>query len=137
MALEEEYRRNARIREETPIHWRIEDTDRTGEGVIRDISVSGVLLEVSTFFTPDKSAVFVLEPMKSEDELIIPDRARLVWSKMMKMEAGKYLCGLEFVKPSDSTVAKIAQHIENWFAHIAEGANVNILDNYFHGKNRR
>lgn len=137
MPFDEEYRRHARIREDARIRWRIENTDRTGEGEVRDLSVSGVLLEVSTFFSFDKGAVFVLEPQKGGEDLVMPDRARLVWAKMMKMEKGKYLCGLEFIKPPDSVVAKISERVENWFTHIAEAANVNILDNYFHGKNRR
>ena len=136
MAPEEDYRRHMRIHEETMVSWRIENTERSGDGLIRDISVSGILLEVGTFVTPDKNAIFILKPTKDENELFVPDRARLVWAKAMKMETGKYLCGLEFIKPPDSIVAKIAQRVENWFTEIAEAANVNILDNYFRGKDR-
>lgn len=137
MASDEEYRRHARVREDIPVRWRIENNERTGEGIIRDISVSGVLLEVDTFFSIEKGSIFVLEAVKGTEELIIPDKARLMWSKAMKMEKGKYLCGLEFIKPPDTIVAQISQRVENWFVHIAEAANVNILDNYFQGKNKR
>lgn len=137
MSSDENYRRHERIREEAPVRWRIEKSERAGEGQIRDISVSGVLLEVSTFFTPDKSSVFVLNAVQGQDELVIPDRARLVWSKAMKMETGKHLCGLEFIKPPDSVVANIALRVENWLTGIAETADVNILRNYFSGRDRR
>ncbi len=134
MASDEEYRRHMRIREETPISWRIEGSGLTGQGSIRDISVSGVLLEIDASFSLDKGSIFILQPAQGEDDLIIPDKAKLIWSKPMKMEKGKYLCGLEFIKPSDSIILSIAQRVENWFSRLAEASDVNVLKNYFKEK---
>ncbi|NTV28552.1 MAG: PilZ domain-containing protein [Candidatus Omnitrophica bacterium] len=137
MGSEEEYRRHTRIREEVTISWRVEGAGRYGEGLVRDISVSGVLLEVSSESQLAKGTVFSLKAAAGQEDLVIPDKAKLVWSKAMKMEKGKYLCGLEFIEPSDSIVVKMTQHVENWLARMAEAANVNILDNYFRDRNRR
>ena len=137
MIPEEEYRRHARITQEIPVLWHIDGTERSGNGVIRDISVSGILIELDTFFTPDKNSVFILQPVNPENELFIPATARLVWAKPLKTEVGKYFCGMEFIRPPETVVAQLSKHIEGWFSTIAEAANVNILDNYFHGKNRR
>lgn len=137
MAFEEDFRRHVRIREEIPVRWQMEGTNRSGDGIIRDISVSGVLVEINTFFTPVKDAIYVLKAVNPNDELMIPEKGRLVWSRSMKTEMGKFFCGLEFVRPSDSIVAQITKRVEEWFVNMAEAANVNILDNYFHGRNKR
>jgi hypothetical protein len=137
MIPEEEYRRHARITQDIPVRWRIDNTERSGDGVIRDISVSGILIELDTFFTPDKNSIFVIQPVNPQDEFFMPTLARLVWAKPLRKEVGKYFCGMEFVRPSESVLAQLSARIEGWFTTIAEAANVNILDNYFHGKNRR
>ncbi len=137
MAREEEYRRHTRVVQNIAVHWHIDNTERSGDGVIRDISVSGVLIEINTFFTPDRNSIFTLQPVKPEEGVFIPAKARLVWSKPLKKEVGVYFCGMEFVHPPESIVSQLSKRIEDWLSGIASAANVNILDNYFHGKNRR
>ncbi|MBF0486076.1 MAG: PilZ domain-containing protein [Candidatus Omnitrophica bacterium] len=136
MAFEEEYRRHARIQEETPVRWRLIGSERQGEGLVRDISVSGILLEVQEPFSLDNNPVFTIQAINSSDELFIPERARLVWTKMMKTQKDRYLCGLEFIRPPESIVAQIAQRVESFLARIAETGDINILRNYLRKRER-
>lgn len=136
MSSDEEYRRNSRVREDIPVVWREESCGRSGAGVIRDISVSGVLLEMDTYSCPEKNSGYVLSAQNPADELVIPDRTRLVWSRPMKFEQGKYMCGMEFVQPSQQVIDRLSSRIEAWFVRVSQTADLTILSNYFKGRNR-
>jgi hypothetical protein len=128
---EEGFRHNPRIREDIPVHWRIESSGRLGKGVIRNLSVTGALLESQSLSSPGKDVEFILEAVEPREEFLVPLRARFVWGKLAAAGKGYYFCGLEFVAPASTTVGAIEERIDHRLRDMSDGMNISVLDNYF------
>ena len=124
-------RRHFRIKEHIPVQWRIRPDDAQGQGTIRNISTSGALLETEGSFRPPavEECEFELRNLSAEiGEL--PQRAKLIWFNKFTQPSVRFLCGLEFVNPSDSFTTVIKKHVDEYKSRIAEAASANILNNY-------
>ena len=127
-----ESRRHYRIKEILPLQWKIEESGTEGQGQVRNISVSGMLLETDEAFKPAASEEchFQLKCLAPEAENFVPFQSRLVWLKKISFPKVRYLCGLEFVNPSEQFIGRIQKQVEQEQEKMAQAANVNILGNY-------
>lgn len=139
MVGEQEFRKFIRIKENVPVRWKVEgwETIYYGEGVVRDLSEGGFLLEVdrSSMDMLDE-VVLIVEPMDNTNSFL-PQRAKRMWWKPMRTDEGWCLCGAQFLDPSPNLVNLIKDRVQNWFSKIAESANLNILNNYINGGKTR
>ena len=103
-------RGSLRIKEQLPVRWRIKDTNFSGEGRVLNISTSGLLLETPNVSAADQS-VFNLESLKGNG-FVLPKEGRLVWSRVKGLGSRKF-CGLEFIEPSEESVAQLREKIQN------------------------
>jgi c-di-GMP-binding flagellar brake protein YcgR len=137
MIQEEKERRYPRVREDIPVRWRLEGPSTSfQEGVVRDLSVGGVKLQVTNGGHVKKGAVLLLEPLLAEDVPYIPQKARFVWKYSANENAGIYFCGIEFIKLSEDQAAMIAQRVTAWFERASIASDATILNNYCHGRER-
>ena len=127
-----ESRRHYRIKESLPVQWSIEGSEVKGQGQVRNISVSGMLLVTDEAFKPVTTEEwhFQLKIQNPETENALPVQSRLVWLKKISFPNMRYLCGLEFVKPLDEFVNSLQKRVETEQEKMAQASNVNILGNY-------
>jgi hypothetical protein len=126
MLSDEGYRRHVRLREDISVRWRIESSGLQGEGTIRNLSVSGMLLESQSLAMPPKDAEFTLEVVESENAPFTSCRAKFVWGRRALSEQRYYFCGLEFLDPPEKAVSAIEARL----AGISNASNVGIVGHY-------
>ena len=130
MPKEVDDRRHLRIQEEFPIRWLIEGRTGFREGIVRDISSSGMLIEIELATPPRHNLIIRFEPLNEEEIKIFPKKAELVWYKRMRTKPNHYLCGAEFIDASEGFLDYIQVKLEAWLRKLAKASNVNILKNY-------
>ena len=123
-------RRHFRIKERVPVRWKIKGKNVEGQGEVLNISISGVLLETDSAFSPIDDSELEIEPIEKTIDFI-PPSGRLMWFRKIKILNTRFWCGLEFVKPSQEVVEKIKGKVEEAQEQMAKAANVNILQNYY------
>ncbi len=126
MLLDEGYRRHVRLREDIPVRWRIDENGRYGEGTVRNLSLSGMLLESQSLATPPKNTEFVLEALDPENSLFSTCRAKFVWGRRALSEQRYYFFGLELVDPPKEALSAIEKRL----AEISDVSDVGIVGNY-------
>jgi hypothetical protein len=126
MLSDEGYRRHVRLRDDISVRWRIEQNGREGEGTIRNLSISGLLLESPSLVMPPKEADFTLEAMEPDKAPFISCRAKFVWGRRALSEQPYYFCGLAFVDPPEKAV----NAIEARLAGISNITDVGIVGHY-------
>ena len=125
-----EFRRHFRIKESTPVRWRIKDKNVEGRGEVLNISQSGLLLETDSAFSPLDDSELILEPIE-ENIQFLPQNGRLVWFKKIKVVNTRFWCGLEFVAPTAKVIDEIKKRVENAQEELGQVGNLNILQNYY------
>ena len=90
-----ESRRHVRIKENTRLLWHIRENGLVGQGRIRNISTSGMLLELTSVNAFPDQSVFSFDS-NLNDANYIPETGRLVWRKRKHLSNDKYFCGFEF-----------------------------------------
>ena len=125
-------RQNVRIKEDLPVRWQIEEKDLQGLGRVKNLSLKGLLLETDSSFHPvacDECHIRIVSE-EAGSKMRLQQRGRIVWFK--KISGGKpgYLCGIEFIKPSEDFVKQMTKRIEDFQQKQAETTNINILDQF-------
>ncbi|MBF0123127.1 MAG: PilZ domain-containing protein [Candidatus Omnitrophica bacterium] len=128
---EEKNRRHIRGREDIPVRWRVMRTGQEGEGTIRNLSISGALLESRDLVSPGKDAEIQLEAKVLDEAFFVPREARRVWSKATYTQKEYYLCGLEFVAPTPYNMRAIEKRIEDRLNGMTGALGIGVLDRYF------
>jgi hypothetical protein len=126
MLSDEGYRRHVRLREDISVHWRIEQSGRQGEGTIRNLSVSGMLLESQSLAMPPKDSEFILEALEPDKAPFTSCRAKFVWGRRALSEQRYYFCGLEFLDPPEKAVSAIEARL----AGISDVSDAGIVGHY-------
>ena len=104
-------RSGIRIKENSPVAWYLKDQDTRGEGKIRNISTTGMLLETNSNFQPFDNCLFSFDSDPNKDDFI-PRHGRLVWFKKKDFATNKYLCGVQFVDPAEDVLSKLRERIQ-------------------------
>ena len=90
-------RQHCRIKDNLPVRWGIEG-GISGEGIVLDISATGIQLITDKSFDPPNECVFTIGPPMGGQLPFGPKRAIMRWfQKVMKSKVECVVCGLEFV----------------------------------------
>ena len=117
-AIYNEARNNLRIKESRHIQWRVNDGDIKGNGIIRNISTTGMLLETNSNFIPTDGCRFSFDTSLGHDNFI-PQNGKLVWHKKKPFSKNKYLCGVRFVEPGEYVLTKLRGRVQKGIKSIA------------------
>ncbi len=123
----QEARKNLRVDDSTPIQWRIKDGYASGQGRIRNISTSGMLLETNNSFEPTAQSMFAFEPANGTPFEAVPQEGRLVWSKKKGWIRNRTLCGIEFVEPKEESVTQLHEKIQKGILKVASARRTRIV----------
>ena len=126
MLFDEGYRRHVRLREDIPVRWRIEQDGHEGTGTVRNVSLSGMLMESQSLTAPQKNTELVLESLEPENAPFTTCRVRFVWGRRALSEQRYYFCGLEFVDPPKEALIAIEERL----AGLSDITDVGIVGNY-------
>ena len=122
-----ENRRHFRLREFLDVTWKVEDQDVSGEGLIVNISKSGLLLLTDKVFKPTENCVVLVES-KSEVLPFSSKRGRLMWFKHIFTPQERFQCGIQFLL-SDKIDSHFQELLENKINQISEASDAKILGN--------
>ena len=106
----QESRANLRVKENERILWSIQNSILKGEARIRNVSLSGMLLETTLDRPFDDQCVLSFDSL--HPGRFIPELGRLVWSKKKRFSKGKYFCGIEFVNPPEEILSKLRERVQ-------------------------
>ncbi|MBF0620141.1 MAG: PilZ domain-containing protein [Candidatus Omnitrophica bacterium] len=127
---EDGVRRHARIREAIPVRWRALDSDHAQEGMIRNLSISGMLLEGRVHAPLAKNGFLDIESLDMEGASFIPRRAKIMWKKSAQSDKGYFSCGLEFVALDPAVGSSLEARVEARVTSMSEGVDFNVLEKY-------
>jgi hypothetical protein len=130
-----EWRRHPRVREEIAVRWLIPKDGLKGKGIVRNLSISGLLLEVEGVFKPaGNDTPFPIEVIDGAG--FIPKNAQVVWSSHIdRADQRRRFCGLKFVDPTGPTFTRLKEHIDGRLDIMLEATNLNIMNHYLHQYN--
>jgi len=92
-----ENRRHFRLREFIDVTWKVTDQDVAGEGMVVNISTSGLLLQTDRVFKPTDNCVLTID---SENETLpfSGKRGKIMWFRRISAPQERFQCGIEFLK---------------------------------------
>lgn len=108
----ENLRQNLRVRENKRVLWHVRNTELIGYGRVRDISTSGMLLELTSPIRLAAESIFSFDSSLRPDNFI-PDAGRLAWQKKKPFARNKYLCGIQFSGVSGEIFSRLRQRVKN------------------------
>lgn len=127
-----EARANVRVKADNYVSWRIHNTNRAGEGRIRNISTGGMLLETSSEVAPTDNAIFSFVSGLGIDNFI-PQAGQLVWCKKRRLSANGYLCGIKFIDTPEATLPKLKQRIQDGMTQVIKSRQMEKITGVFVG----
>jgi hypothetical protein len=130
-----EWRRHPRIREEIPVRWSMPKTGVEGRATLRNVSISGMMLEVDEQFKVAENTPFQIEILDSKLTGFIPREARVVWSSDVMVDKRRRFCGLKFVDPTGPAFSRLKEHVEGRLDSAIKATDMNILNRYLYQSN--
>lgn len=132
-----EWRRHARVKESIDIRWAAASGLLGGQGnaTVRNLSISGLWLEVGENFKPVEDGQYVLDVADSKLATVIPKDVRLVWFNRMKTDRMRSFCGMKFVNSEGPVFTRLVEYVESKRSFIGQATNVNIIQNYLSQSN--
>ena len=121
-----ENRRHFRLREFIDVAWKLEDQEVSGEGMVVNISSSGVLLQTDRVFRPSDDCVLSIE--SGADTLpFAAKKGKIMWFKRIYTPQERIQCGVEFL-PDKTDIA-----FQEWLAmkmdQLSQATDAKILGN--------
>jgi len=104
-------RKDLRINENASIPWQIKYKQREGIATLRNISISGMLVETDTSFNPKDECVFSFDS-DQEAGIYIPQLGRLVWHKKKRFSRTKYLSGIMFMEADTMLLKQMRSRVQ-------------------------
>ena len=104
-------RLNYRIKENKKVFWRMPATQEYGIARIRNLSNSGMLIELSSRSNPSRGSLISFDTELGHENYI-PQTGRLVWSKPKDYVSDQYICGIEFVQPAEYVLTKLRRRVQ-------------------------
>jgi len=130
-----EWRRHPRVKESVDVRWSSGFLGNQGNGTIRNISISGLLLEVDDHFKPSDSDQYMLEIVDSQMAQMIPRDVKLVWFNRLKTDKIRKFCGMKFTNAEGPVLMRLVEHVEGKRSYYNEAMDVNIIQNYLSQSN--
>jgi hypothetical protein len=102
---------DSRVGENRTLRWQAINGDARGRAKVRNLSESGMLLEINSDFKPYDHCVFSFDAdlgMKN----YIPQTGRLVWHRKKRDFLKRNYCGVEFIEPSDFVRERLIKRVD-------------------------
>ncbi len=109
--LSKDARGDFRIKENKRVLWSIAGNGHSGQGRIRNISATGMLVELDKNFEPHDTCVLKFNSQLGSGNFI-PEAGRLVWFRKTDPAKEKYLCGVNFVEPSEYISEQLKKRLD-------------------------
>ncbi|MFA5088707.1 MAG: PilZ domain-containing protein [Candidatus Omnitrophota bacterium] len=122
-----ESRNSLRVRENLKVRWRIKDSDLNGEGRVRNISTSGMLLEADSLLSPIDRCIFIIESIIEGKGSFLPPEGRLVWSKNAGIRNQSTLCGIEFIGPNPDILTSLRGRVQTGITKLASARRIKSI----------
>ncbi|MBP9854743.1 MAG: PilZ domain-containing protein [Candidatus Omnitrophica bacterium] len=113
-----EARNNLRVKENKNVSWRLNEGSGSGQGQVRNISTTGMLLETNSNFIPTDGCRFSFDTSLGHDNFI-PQNGKLVWYKKKPFSNSKYQCGIRFVEPGEYVLGKLRARVQKGIKKLA------------------
>ncbi len=119
-------RQSFRLRKQLEFTWSVPEQKAEGEGLIFNISRSGMLFVTDRLFEPqhELGMAFKVKQVSS-----FPSKGKLIWFRKVEKENACYQCGVKFLNELASNQAWITWMEEN-ILKLADIGNSNILENF-------
>jgi Tfp pilus assembly protein PilZ len=121
-----ENRRHFRLREFLDITWKLADQDVSGEGLVVNISKSGLLMQTDKAFRPSDDCVLSIES-GAEALPFAAKKARIMWFRRIHTPQERFQCGVQFLP--DKTDKSFQQWFEMKLGQLSETGDARILGN--------
>jgi hypothetical protein len=118
-------RRHTRIDERAKVLWQVKGSGDRGKGTVKNISVSGMLMETDKAFQPNQDSYFLFESLLGKDNFI-PVKGRLVWQRSIPKRSAN-LCGVEFLETSEQVVNRLRTRIEGNLTRASRSRTLNTF----------
>ncbi|MCA9400333.1 MAG: PilZ domain-containing protein [Candidatus Omnitrophica bacterium] len=109
--IEKEYRSHERVLDNRFILWNVVDSRLKGQGRVKNISASGMMLEARSPIQPNRNDLYFFDADLGNQNYV-PQTGRVVWSKKKNRTKDQFICGVEFVEPSDFVLTKLKKRIQ-------------------------
>lgn len=130
-----EWRRHPRVKESIAVRWSTGFLGSHGQGTIRNISLSGILLEVDDYFKPSSEGVYQLDIPDSQLARAVPTEVKLVWCANLKTDKLRKFCGMKFTNAQGPVLMRLANFLEEKRLVYNEATDINIMQNYLSQSN--
>lgn len=107
----ENLRQSLRVRENKRVLWHIRNSELIGYGRVRNLSTSGMLLELTSPIRLAAESLFSFDASLRPDNFI-PDAGRLVWQKKKRFSRNRYLCGVQFSGVPAEVLSRLRQRVQ-------------------------
>jgi hypothetical protein len=122
----QEYRRHFRLREFLDVSWKVAGQEISGEGIVVNISSSGLLLQTDRVFSPSENCILSIG---SGDEGLpfSPKNGKIMWFRRIHTPQERLQCGVQFL-PNDPDNG-FQQWLGKKIDQLGNAGDVNILGN--------
>lgn len=110
-AMTGESRRDVRVAENTRVLWHIPKNGLVGQGRVRNISNSGMLVEMACEETFPEQSNFSFDSNLNAANYI-PEEAKLIWRKKKRFSDNQYLCGVQFGELPENISSRLNIRVE-------------------------
>jgi Tfp pilus assembly protein PilZ len=122
-----ENRRHFRLREFIDVAWKVTDQDVSGEGLVMNISSSGLLLQTDKVFRPSDDCILSIETGAGAENLpFAGKKGKLMWFKRIHTPQERFQCGIQFLANTDNN---FQQWLEMKVGRLSEAGDATILGN--------
>jgi hypothetical protein len=130
---EDKLRKDPRVRDDIPVIWSIAQANLYGQGVFRNLSISGALLETKVFIPAAVQQDFPIElkAFDMKESSFVPAYARIVWSRPVPSVNGYYFFGLQFLTPGKDNLQALEQRVGDRLDSLSSGMNMGVSDRNF------
>lgn len=104
-------REDLRIKENGRIPWQIKYKQRAGNAKIRNISVSGMMIETNSAFNQKDECILSFDS-DPEAGIYIPQVGRLVWHRKKRFSRNRYLCGIKFMEADEQVLKRMRSRVQ-------------------------
>lgn len=119
-------RRNYRLRKQLDVSWSIPDQKTEGNGIISNISMSGVLFVTDRLFNPEHDLIVAL---RSTEIPAFPSKGKLMWFRKVGKARTQYQCGVQFLHEAATSPAWI-KWMEDNISTLADIGDSKIMDHF-------
>ncbi len=120
-----ENRRHFRLREYFDVTWKLADQEVSGEGMVMNISISGLFLQTYGVFRPSDNCVLSIGGVETLP--FAAKKGKIMWFRRIQTPQEGFQCGIRFL--TDTTDNHFQQWFEKKVSQLSEAEDAKILGN--------